>query len=94
MAQLAMKENLLILGATGYIGTYITEQILNAKNLFGRIAIFTSPGTAESKSQVLNNLKERGVEVIVGDVKSSNDLLKAFEGVQCAPYSNKSPLSN
>lgn len=76
------KENLLIIGATGYIGTYITEQILLAKESFGRIAIFTSPNTAEKKPEVLDKLRAQGVEVIIGDVKNSQDLLKAFEGLR------------
>jgi len=75
------KENLLIIGATGYIGTYITEQIVLAKESFGRIAIFTSPSTSEKKPQVLDKLRAQGVEVIIGDVKNSQDLLKAFEGI-------------
>ncbi|KAF8846417.1 NAD(P)-binding protein [Acephala macrosclerotiorum] len=75
------KENLLIIGATGYIGTYITEQIILAKESFGRIAIFTSPSTAENKPEVLDKLRAQGVEVIIGDVKNSQDLLKAFEGI-------------
>jgi putative NADH-flavin reductase len=75
------KENLLLLGATGYIGTYILEQIIKAKENFGKIAIFTSPSTAEKKPDVLEKLKGQGVEVIIGDTGNSEELLKAFEGV-------------
>ncbi|KAE8452069.1 hypothetical protein EG329_002235 [Mollisiaceae sp. DMI_Dod_QoI] len=75
------KDNVLILGATGYIGVYIVEEIIKAKDSFGRIAIFTSPNSAEKKSKQLDELKAQGVEVIVGDVNNSEDLLKAFEGI-------------
>jgi len=75
------KENLLILGATGYIGVYIVEEIIKAKDSFGRIAIFTSPSTAESKPEKLDELKAQGVEVILGDFKKSSDLLAAVEGI-------------
>ncbi len=75
------KDNVLILGATGYIGVYIVEEIIKAKDSFGRIAIFTSPNSAEKKSKQLDELKAQGVEVIVGDVNNSEDLLKAFEGL-------------
>jgi NmrA-like family len=75
------KENLLVIGATGLIGTHILAQILLAKSSFGRIAIFTSPTTASTKADLLSNLKNSGVEVIVGDTSRSSDLLKAFEGI-------------
>ncbi|TVY47790.1 Isoflavone reductase-like protein [Lachnellula occidentalis] len=73
------KENLLIFGATGYIGAYILREILKNKDSFGRIAIITSPGTAENKSEQLQNLKSEGVEVFVGDVTNPTDVLNAFK---------------
>jgi uncharacterized protein YbjT (DUF2867 family) len=75
------KENLLLLGATGYIGTYILEQIIIAKESFGRIAIFTSPATAQNKAELLEKLKSQGVEIIIGDTSNTSDLLNAFAGV-------------
>ncbi|KUJ07545.1 NAD(P)-binding protein [Mollisia scopiformis] len=75
------KDNLLIIGSTGWIGTYITDQILKSKDLFGRIAIFTSLGTAETKAQLFEGFKEQGVEVIVGDILKLGDLERAFEGI-------------
>jgi uncharacterized protein YbjT (DUF2867 family) len=75
------KQNLLMFGATGYIGVYIIEAIIKAKASFGRIAIITSPGTAENKAKQLEGLKEQGVEVIVGDVTKAEDVLKAYEGL-------------
>jgi uncharacterized protein YbjT (DUF2867 family) len=89
MAQ-SNKENLLIIGATGYIGAYIIEQIVKAKDHFGRIAILTSPNTAETKSQTLEKLRAQGVEVVIGDVKNSEDILKAFEGLitSCSWHEN------
>jgi uncharacterized protein YbjT (DUF2867 family) len=74
------KENLLILGATGYIGVYIVDSIIKAKDSFGRIAIFTSPSTAENKPEKLEELKAQGVEVITGDFKKASDLEAAFQG--------------
>jgi uncharacterized protein YbjT (DUF2867 family) len=75
------KENLLIFGATGYVGAYILDAIIKAKDSFGRIAIFTSPGTTKNKTEHLRKLKEQDVEIIVGDVTRSEDVLKAYEGV-------------
>ncbi len=81
MTQPKEKENLLILGATGYIGAYIVEEIIKAKDNFGKVAIFTSPKTAETKTNLLDGWKAQGVEIIIGDVTKSQDLLKAFEGL-------------
>jgi uncharacterized protein YbjT (DUF2867 family) len=90
MAQPKSKENLLIIGATGYIGVYIVEQIIKAKDSFGRIAIFTSPSTAESKPQKLVELRAQGVEVIIGDIKKPSDLVTAFEGPISLPTQRSS----
>jgi uncharacterized protein YbjT (DUF2867 family) len=79
------KENLLILGATGYIGVYIVDSIIKAKDSFGRIAIFTSPSTAENKPEKLDELKAQGVEVIIGDFKKASDLEAAFQGKFYSP---------
>jgi len=75
-------ENILIFGATGYIGAYILEKIIEAKASFGRIAIFTSSSTAENKPEGLGELKKKGVEVIIGDVTKSEDILNAYKGLK------------
>ena len=73
--------NILILGATGVIGKFITEQIVAAKSHFGRIAIFTSPGTVEAKKDEIEGLKARAVEVIVGDVTREEDVKRAYRSM-------------
>jgi len=80
MAQQGKKENILILGATGYIGTHITDKIVESKSSFGRIAIFTSPSTIEKKAGVIDRLKAEGAEVIVGDATNADDIVKALKG--------------
>lgn len=74
------KENLLIIGGTGYIGSYILGQIVEAKDSFGHVAIFTSPSTAEKKPELLDGLRGQGVGVIIGNIDKRDDLLKAFQG--------------
>ena len=81
------KENLLLLGATGFIGAYITDAIVKAKDSFGRIVIFTSPATASSKKEKIDGYKSQGVEVIVGDVHNPEELLKAYQGTCNLPCS-------
>jgi uncharacterized protein YbjT (DUF2867 family) len=84
------KENLLLFGATGYIGTYITEQIVANKSSFGKIVVFTSASTVEKKSDFINKLKSAGVEIIVGDASKKEDVVKAMQGVYPALISPSS----
>jgi len=76
-----MAPNILIIGATGAIGVYITQQIISAKSSFGRIAILTSQNTVNTKAAELEKLKSAGVEVIVGDLGVEEDVKKAYQGL-------------
>lgn len=73
-------KNLLLFGATGTIGTYILEGILSARSQFDRVAIFTSPNTAETKKAHLENLKKQGVEIIIGNIEDEESIKAAYEG--------------
>lgn len=77
---MSLAKNLLLFGATGNIGSFILDAILSERSQFGRIVIFTSPHTAETKVSQLNKLKEQGVEVIVGNVEDENAVKAAYEG--------------
>ncbi|KAF2795981.1 isoflavone reductase family protein [Melanomma pulvis-pyrius CBS 109.77] len=79
MATSPVPSKILLFGATGVIGKFILEQLIEAKPAFEKIGIFTSPGTAEKKADAIKKLKERGVEVVVGDVNSEEDVKKAYE---------------
>ncbi|KNG82997.1 isoflavone reductase family protein [Aspergillus nomiae NRRL 13137] len=75
-------RNLLLFGATGNIGTHILDAILTARQEFDRVAIFTSPATAASKKDFLDNLKRsKNVEVLVGDLQDEDAVKKAYEGI-------------
>lgn len=73
-------KNILIFGATGLIGEHITNAIVESSADFGRIAIFTSYNTLLSKSDEIDVLKSRGVEIIAGDITSAGDVTEAFNG--------------
>jgi hypothetical protein len=78
------KENMLLFGSTGYIGTYITKQIVKNKSSFGRIVVFTSPSTAEKKGDVIKSLKDSGVEIVIGDASKKEDVVGAMQGMNPA----------
>jgi hypothetical protein len=58
----------------------VLQELYNTQSSFGKIRFFTSSNTAEMKSGVINGWKEKGIEVIVGDVNSEEDVKKAYEG--------------
>jgi nucleoside-diphosphate-sugar epimerase len=62
------------------VGQHITNAIVNSKSDFGRIAIFTSNNTLQSKSDEINALKAKGVEILTGDITSADDVTKALNG--------------
>ena len=71
------KDNLLVFGATGYIGKYIIERLVEGKESLGRISIFTSPQTAKTKPETLERLKRHGVKILIGDAMSDEDISNA-----------------
>ena len=76
----AAPKNILIFGATGVIGLYITRALLNAKASFSRIAAFVSSNTTESKRHIIQSLEKQGLEVIVGDICKEEDVINAYKG--------------
>ena len=76
---MATSKDIIIFGATGVIGVFLTQALVDAKASFGRLAIFTSPSTVERKAELINKLKQQGVEIIVGDLLSENELDAARE---------------
>lgn len=73
-------SNLLLFGATGQIGSFILDAIISTRGKFGRVAIFTSARTAETKTAYLDRLKHRNVEVIVGELENESSVKAAYEG--------------
>ena len=79
-----MASKVLIIGATGTIGKYITGAILSAKPpVAQKVSIFTSPATASNpaKQALLSSWKSQGLAVIEGDVRNPEHITKAYEGV-------------
>lgn len=73
-------SNILIFGATGFIGTFITEKVIAAQPAFNHVTIFTSPNTVNTKGELLDKWKKAGnVTVITGDVDSEADVSAAYK---------------
>ncbi|ERF74633.1 hypothetical protein EPUS_00763 [Endocarpon pusillum Z07020] len=76
-----MPQNLLIIGATGLIGKYITKEIIEAKGSVERIVILTSKDTTHNKASEINDLKQSGIEVLVGDITKEEDVKNAYHDI-------------
>jgi FlaA1/EpsC-like NDP-sugar epimerase len=83
-----MPQNILIIGATGLIGNYITAEIVKAKASFGRIIVFTSENTIHTKSSQINELKHSGVEILVGDITKEEEVKRAYRGLPVCLFPN------
>jgi FlaA1/EpsC-like NDP-sugar epimerase len=79
------SKRVLIFGATGVIGKYIIQEVVNVKSSFDKIGLFTSPETAKNKPDEINSWKEKGVAIHVGDVNSEEDVKKSYEGTSRSP---------
>jgi nucleoside-diphosphate-sugar epimerase len=76
----SIPRKVLVFGATGLIGQHIIREIYHARSSFQKIGFFTSESTAKNKPEEINGWKEKGVEVIVGDVNSEDDITRAYQG--------------
>lgn len=71
-------SKILILGATGQIGRYITDAIVNAQPAFDQITVFTSKDATGKKAEYIEKLKQKGVKFFFGDVSSEEDIKAAY----------------
>ena len=75
-----MPQNVLIIGATGIIGRYITAAIVSAKSNFGRISILTSPKTIAEKVEEIATLESNGVQIKSGSLDDEANVKAAYDG--------------
>lgn len=73
-------QNILLIGATGVIGTYITEAVVTHKQEFGRLAVLTSKKTVVEKVREICALESWGAEVFVGDLEDEETVKEAYRG--------------
>ena len=74
-------KNILIIGSTGVIGTYITRAIVDARDNFERICVLTSEKTLVEKVQDIAALEAWGVEIFTGRLESETAVKRAYEGM-------------
>ena len=79
---MSKPTNILMFGATGIIGKFIIAELTSAKQSFGRIAIFTSQNTVDTKPEEIRKLKDSGVEVFAGDLKNHDYLKEVLGGAR------------
>ncbi|KIX04655.1 uncharacterized protein Z518_05525 [Rhinocladiella mackenziei CBS 650.93] len=74
-------RNILIIGSTGVIGTYITRAIVDARENFERICVLTSEKTLVQKVQDIAALEAWGVEIFTGRLESESAFKRACDGI-------------
>jgi uncharacterized protein YbjT (DUF2867 family) len=80
MSSSYVPKNILVFGATGAIGRYIVNALLENKSSFGKIAAFTHEDSIKSKPELFEKAKSRGVEIITGDLTDETQLAQAYKG--------------
>jgi nucleoside-diphosphate-sugar epimerase len=73
-----MPQNIIIIGATGLIGKYITTEIIKAKASFGRVVVLTSENTIHKKLSQINELKHSGIDILVGNITNEKEIRRAY----------------
>ena len=73
-------SKILVLGATGVIGKVLVDALLNAREQFEAIGIFTSPSTVESKKDLVDSFTSRGAVIHTGDLYKDEDVLNVYKG--------------
>lgn len=76
------SRKILVLGATGVIGKVLLNALLNAKNDFDRVGIFTSAETLANKSELIESFRARGADILTGDLYKDRDVLEAYKGTE------------
>ena len=74
-------SSILLFGATGNIGTHITESIVNAQPPFQQVTVFTSKATVDKKAELIQSWQSKGVKIVTGDVTNEQDVRDAYKGV-------------
>lgn len=77
---MSMSKKILVIGATGVIGKVLLDALLNAKDEFETIGIFTSPATVESKKEMIESFKTRGCVIRTGDLYNDEQVLEVYKG--------------
>jgi uncharacterized protein YbjT (DUF2867 family) len=70
------KKKILVFGATGAQGGSVVNALLKEKDKYSIRAVTRNPESDKAKA-----LKEKGVEVVEGDINHKSSIRLAFEGV-------------
>ncbi|RMZ92753.1 hypothetical protein DV736_g63, partial [Chaetothyriales sp. CBS 134916] len=78
--------NILVFGATGLIGKFLIAELVEAKSSFGRIAIFTSQNTVDTKPDAIKRLQDSAVEVFTGNLQDHDLIKHVYAGAGGSPF--------
>jgi hypothetical protein len=77
-----MSQSVLLIGATGNIGSHIAEGLVRHKSSFSKLAAFTTEESLNNsdKKKQFDKITEQGFSVVVGDLDNKQSLINAFKG--------------
>lgn len=64
------SQSVLLIGASGYIGRFVAQELLAQKSKFARVAILADP----SKVDKFAEISSQGMEIVVGSFLSPRSL--------------------
>ena len=74
-----VPKNLLIVGATGWLGSQITTEILKNKSF--HVKVLARKETQEKKKDLIENFKSHGAVIVDGDLNNVDSLVSALQNV-------------
>lgn len=79
---MSVYKNVLLLGASGRVGSAIQTALLANKSRFSKLGVATSAASYGNpeKQAVWTMLKDQGVEVIALDLTDKAAMVEAFKG--------------
>jgi hypothetical protein len=81
-------KNVLLIGASGRVGTAIQTELLAKKSNFSKLGVLTASGSAPNpeKEAYFAFLEAQGVEIIRVDFSDRNALVKTFKGIRLSHH--------
>ena len=75
-----MSHNILVFGATGVIGKYLIQALLDSKDSFGTITAVTYPDSYEAKKDAFQKLKDQGAQIAAINIDDEDAIRKLYKG--------------
>ncbi|KAI9149946.1 NAD(P)-binding protein [Paramyrothecium foliicola] len=80
------SPSVLVLGASGFLGEYVSQELIRQRSRFSRVAILTEV----SKRHKFEAVEKQGIEIVLGSFKDAD----SFKGQSCGVTNNTYTLQH